>query len=81
MRCICVTHTLIDVLEVRLKEEEVVLGTILSVTVAHGQDIQDEVARRGLVDDICWQLVYIEETLRRSSYALVCRARGRNQHH
>ncbi len=30
MRYICVTHTLIDAPEVRLKEEEVVLGTILA---------------------------------------------------
>jgi RNA-dependent RNA polymerase len=50
MRYICVTHTLVDAPGVRLKEEEVVLGTILancqcaqSVTVALGQDIQDEV--------------------------------------
>jgi RNA-dependent RNA polymerase len=32
MRYICVTHTLVDSPEVRLKEEEVVLGTILATT-------------------------------------------------
>ena len=32
MRYICVTHTLVDAPEVRLKEEEVVLGTILATT-------------------------------------------------
>ncbi|KAH8995456.1 RdRP-domain-containing protein [Lactarius akahatsu] len=32
MRYICVTHTLVDVLDVRLKEEEVVLGMILATT-------------------------------------------------
>ncbi|KAH9014012.1 RdRP-domain-containing protein [Lactarius hengduanensis] len=32
MRYICVTHTLVDVPDVRLKEEEVVLGTILATT-------------------------------------------------
>ncbi|KAH9066234.1 RdRP-domain-containing protein [Lactarius vividus] len=32
MRYICVTHTLVDAPDVRLKEEEVVLGTILATT-------------------------------------------------
>ena len=32
MRYICVTHTLVDAPDVRLKEEEVVLGTILANT-------------------------------------------------
>jgi RNA-dependent RNA polymerase len=32
MRYICVTHTLVDTPDVRLKEEEVVLGTILATT-------------------------------------------------
>ncbi|KAF8260153.1 RNA dependent RNA polymerase-domain-containing protein [Lactarius quietus] len=32
MRYICVTHTLVDAPEVRLEEEEVVLGTILATT-------------------------------------------------
>ena len=32
MRYICLTHTLVDVPEVRLSEEEVVLGTILATT-------------------------------------------------
>jgi hypothetical protein len=51
MRYICITYTLIDVSDVRPKEEEVVLGydsrELRPVTVALGQDsdIQDEVAR------------------------------------
>ena len=32
MRYICVTHTLVDAPDVRLKEEEVVLGAILATT-------------------------------------------------
>ncbi|KAH9018099.1 RdRP-domain-containing protein [Lactarius pseudohatsudake] len=32
MRYICVTHTLVDKPDVRLKEEEVVLGTIIAIT-------------------------------------------------
>ena len=50
MRYICVTHTLVDAPDVRLKEGRSRAGydsrELRPVTVALGQDIQDEIARR-----------------------------------
>jgi hypothetical protein len=65
MWCLCVTHTLVDAPDVRLKEEEVVLGTIL-VNCAQSQWRTDRTYRmnlhvEGLVDDIHGQIVQIEE--------------------
>src|SRR6266849_10999482 len=56
MRYICVTHTLVDAPDVRLKEEEVVLGTILA-NCAQSRWRSDRTYRmklhvEGLVDDI-----------------------------
>jgi RNA-dependent RNA polymerase len=89
MRYICVTHTLVDAPDVRLKEEEVVLGTILA-NCAQPRWRSDRTYRmrlhvEGLVDDICGQIVQMDDTQmddtptrrRRSSFALVCRAPGR----
>ncbi|KAN0124365.1 hypothetical protein V8E52_002014 [Russula decolorans] len=45
---ICITHTLVDMPDVCLKEEEVVLGMKLHV--------------EGLVDEFCRQTVQMEET-------------------
>ncbi len=61
MRYICVTHTLVDAPDVRLKEEEVVLGTILATT-TQPRWRADRANRmrlhsRGLVRDIRAQIV------------------------
>jgi RNA-dependent RNA polymerase len=62
MRYICVTHTLVDAPDVRLKEEEVVLGTILATT-TQPRWRQDRAQRMrvhsgALVRDIRAQIVY-----------------------
>jgi RNA-dependent RNA polymerase len=66
MRYICVTHALVDAPDVRLKEEEVVLGTILA-NCAQPRWRSDRTYRmklhvESLVDDIRGQIVQIEET-------------------
>ncbi len=66
MRYICVTHTLMDSPDVRLKEEEVLLGTILA-NCAQPRWRSDRTYRmivhtEGLVNDIRGQIVQIEET-------------------
>jgi RNA-dependent RNA polymerase len=66
MRYICVTHTLVDAPDVRLKEEEVVLGTILA-NCAQSRWRTDRTYRmrlhcEGLVNDIRGQIVQNEET-------------------
>jgi RNA-dependent RNA polymerase len=66
MRYICVTHTLVDAPDVRLKEEEVVLGTILA-NCAQPRWRSDRTYRmklhvESLVDDIRRQIIQIEET-------------------
>jgi RNA-dependent RNA polymerase len=65
MRYICVTHTLVDAPDVRLKEEEVVLGTILA-NCAQPRWRSDRTYRmklhvEGLVDDIRGQIVQFDE--------------------
>ncbi|KAF8486749.1 RdRP-domain-containing protein [Russula emetica] len=67
MRYICVTHTLVDAPDVRLKEEEVVLGTILA-NCAQPRWRSDRTYRmrlhvESLVDDIRGKIVQNEETL------------------
>ena len=56
MRYICVTHTLVDQPDVRLKEEEVVLGTILANCVQsrwrNDRTYRMRLHTEGLVDDI-----------------------------
>jgi RNA-dependent RNA polymerase len=66
MQYICVTHTLVDAPDVRLKEEEVVLGTILAKC-AQSRWRMDRTNRmrlhaEGLVNDIRGQIVQSEET-------------------
>jgi RNA-dependent RNA polymerase len=66
MRYICVTHTLVDAPDVRLKEEEVVLGTILANS-AQSRWRTDRTYRmrlhcEGLVNDVRQQIVQIEGT-------------------
>jgi RNA-dependent RNA polymerase len=66
MRYICVTHTLVDAPDVRLKEEEVVLGTILA-NCAQSRWRSDRTNRmkvhvEGLLDDIRGQIIQIEAT-------------------
>jgi RNA-dependent RNA polymerase len=66
MRYICVTHTLVDAPDVRLKEEEVVLGTILA-NCAQSRWRSDRTYRmklhvESLVDDIRGQIFQMEET-------------------
>lgn len=66
MRYICVTHTLVDQPDVRLKEEEVVLGTILANCVqsrwrndrTHRMRLHTE----GLVNDIRAQVVQSDDS-------------------
>ena len=67
MRYICVTHTLVDAPDVRLKEEEVVLGTILA-NCSQSQWRLDRTRRMklhvgDLVNDIRGQIVQIEGAL------------------
>ena len=61
MRYICVTHTLVDTPDVRLKEEEVVLGTILANCVQPRRRMDRTYKMRlhagGLVNDIREQIV------------------------
>jgi RNA-dependent RNA polymerase len=64
MRYICVTHTLVDAPDVRLKEEEVVLGTILA-NCAQSRWRSDRTYRlklhtEDLVNDVRRQIVQIE---------------------
>src|SRR6267154_1821643 len=66
MRYICVTHTVVDAPDVRLKEEEVVLGTILA-NCAQPRWRSDRTYRMqlhvgGLAYDIRGQIVQMEET-------------------
>jgi RNA-dependent RNA polymerase len=66
MRYICVTHALVDAPDVRLKEEEVVLGTILA-NCTQPRWRSDRTYRmklhvEGLVDDVRGQILQIEET-------------------
>lgn len=60
MRYICVTHTLVDEPEVRLKEEEVVLGTILANCVQsrwrNDRTYRMKLHTEGLVSDIRGQI-------------------------
>jgi RNA-dependent RNA polymerase len=60
MRYICVTHTLVDTPEVRLMEEEVVLGTILATTTQPRWRADRAFRMRlhsgALVRDICEQI-------------------------
>ena len=75
MRYICVTHTLVDAPDVRLKEEEVVLGTILA-NCAQSRWRSDRTYRmklhvEGLVHDIRGQIVQIEEPLTDEHYRSV----------
>jgi RNA-dependent RNA polymerase len=72
MRYICVTHTLMDSPDVRLKEEEVVLGTILA-NCAQPRWRSDRTYRmklhvEGLVDDIRGQIVQMEKTPTEEQY-------------
>ncbi len=65
MRYICVTHTLVDEPDVRLKEEEVVLGTILA-NCAQSRWRSDRTYRlrlhtEDLVNDVRRQIVQVEE--------------------
>lgn len=65
MRYICVTHTLVDAPDVRLKEEEVVLGTILA-NCAQSRWRSDRTYRmklhvEGLLDDIRGKILRIEK--------------------
>ena len=67
MRYICVTHTLVDAPDVRLKEEEVVLGTILA-NCTQSRWRSDRTQRmklhvEDLVNDIRGQIVQIEGAL------------------
>ena len=67
MRYICVTHTLVDAPDVRLKEEEVVLGTILA-NCAQSRWRSDRTYRMkfhvgDLVNDIREQIVQIDGAL------------------
>jgi RNA-dependent RNA polymerase len=66
MRCICVTHTLVDAPDVRLKEEEVVLGTILANCVQSrwraDRTYRMKLDSESLVGDIRGQIVQSEET-------------------
>jgi len=65
MRYICVTHTLVDTPDVRLVEEEVVLGTIAAnCTQPRWRNNRAERMRQhagALVDDIYMQIVLCEE--------------------
>ena len=72
MRYICVTHTLVDAPDVRLKEEEVVLGTILA-NCAQSRWRSDRTYRmklhvESLVDDIRGQIVQMEEAPTEEQY-------------
>ena len=72
MRYICVTHTLIDAPDVRLKEEEVVLGTILA-NCAQPRWRSDRTYRmklcvESLVDDIRGQIFQMEKTPTEEQY-------------
>ena len=64
MRYICVTHTLVDTPDVRLKEEEVVLGTILANCVQPrrrtDRTYRMKLHAGGLVNDIREQIVQNE---------------------
>ena len=66
MRYICITHTLVDAPDVRLKEEEVVLGTILANCVQSrwrsDRTYRMKLHVESLVDDIRGQIVQIEDT-------------------
>jgi len=66
MRYICVTHALVDAPDVRLKEEEVVLGTILAncaqPRLRNDRTYRMKLHTEGLVNDIREQIVQIEET-------------------
>jgi RNA-dependent RNA polymerase len=66
MRYICVTHTLVDAPDVRLKEEEIMLGVILA-NCAQSRWRTDRAYRmklhaEGLVNDIRGQIIQSEET-------------------
>ena len=65
MRYICVTHTLVDQPDVRLKEEEVVLGTILANCVQsrwrNDRTYRMRLHSEGLVNDIRGQIVQSKE--------------------
>ena len=72
MRYICVTHTLVDAPDVRLKEEEVVLGTILA-NCAQPRWRSDRTYRmklhvESLVDDIRGQIIQMGETPTEEQY-------------
>ena len=66
MRYICVTHTLVDQPDVRLKEEEVVLGTILANCVQsrwrNDRTYRMRLHAEGLVNDIRGQIVQLEKS-------------------
>jgi RNA-dependent RNA polymerase len=65
MRYICITHTLVDAPDVRLKEEEVVLGTILAFCVQgrwrSDRSFRMKLHAEELVEDIYTQLVQCKE--------------------
>jgi RNA-dependent RNA polymerase len=66
MRYICVTHTLVDAPDVRLKEEEVVLGTILANCVQSrwrsDRTYRMKLHVEGLLGDIRGKILQIEGT-------------------
>jgi RNA-dependent RNA polymerase len=66
MRYICVTHTLVDAPDVRLKEEEVVLGTILANCTQprwrSDRSYRMKLHTEGLVHDIRGRIVQSEGT-------------------
>jgi len=65
MRFICITHTLVDAPDVQLKEEEVVLGTILANCVQSrwrtDRSYRMKLHAEELVGDICLQIIQYEE--------------------
>jgi len=65
MRYICITHTLVDTPDVRLKEEEVVLGTILAFCVQprwrSDRSYRMKLHAEELLEDIHAQLVQCKE--------------------
>ena len=67
MRYICVTHTLVDEPDVRLKEEEVVLGVILANCIQsrwrNDRTYQMRLHTEGVVNDICGQIFQSNDTL------------------
>lgn len=75
MRYICVTHTLVDAPDVRLKEEEVVLGTILANCVQSrwrsDRTYRMKLHVESLLDDIRGQIVKTEETTKEEQFRFI----------